>query len=131
MTSPRLLKTDKHHSRKTKFTGFVSQHHYVVVAGAKTTVDLVKASRPFSPPVQLRLWNITFEPGVSLKWNVPLRTPEYSLAPLPQLRARVNNLPLGAQLVLILPKIAPVTWLALWLVKSGEVGFPVKVGGSS
>lgn len=32
-----------------------------MVAGAKTTVNLVKASRSFSPPVQLRLLNITFE----------------------------------------------------------------------
>jgi hypothetical protein len=80
VSSPTLLKTDKHHSRKTTFTGLVSRHHYVGVAGAKTIANFVNASRSFSPSVQLRLLNITLEPGVFVEWENDIGNPEYFLA---------------------------------------------------
>jgi hypothetical protein len=55
------------------FTGFVSQHHYVAVAGAKTTVNVVNASHSFFSPVQLRLLNITFEPEVFVELEYAIR----------------------------------------------------------
>ena len=111
---------------KAMFTGFVSQHHYVAVAGPKTTVNVANASRSLSPPVQLRLLNITFEPEVFVGLEYAIANPEYIIASVPQLRARVNNLPLlDAPLVLILPRITSDAWLALMACRIWGSRFPM------